>query len=264
MNDINEQQIIKMYCDDKCSQQNIATKLNVCQMTVCNILKKHKIHCRTTRKYKLNEEFFADLTSEKFLYFIGFFIADGYHYESENKLSFSINIKDREIMDNFNEWIYYGKHPIRIYDYSPTKCDPIVRLDIFSPPISVKLKKWGITQNKSFTSKLPNFNISNINFHHFLRGLFDGDGCICNSSTQNSFTIYLLGSETISKQIKNRLQLLGFSFREKIHITPNGKMIYLILGNNAEVKRFMDWMYKDATTYLHRKFDKYKELCKLF
>ena len=45
--------------------------------------------------------------------------------------------------------------------------------------------------------------------------------------------------------------------------TRREKTWYLRLSGNKKVKQFCDYMYKDATIYMRRKYELYKELCKI-
>lgn len=263
MNNLNDQEIVKLYCEKNLTQLQISKLFNVTQSCIYLHLKKNKIKCRNNRKYLVNEFIVDNLLSEDILYFIGFFVADGYHNEKEKRLSISITSKDIEILNHFNKLFYDGKHPIKIYDYKRKNRNnkPVAVLDIFSSKISKIFKNIGIRQKKSFTCGIPKLNIPDKLFHHFVRGLFDGDGCIYKSKKQNSYTIYLIGNNIISKQLKIRFKKFGFKFKEKIHKKSKNKMTYLILGKNENVKDFLEWMYKDSNFYLNRKFKKYEDLC---
>lgn len=123
----------------------------------------------------------------------------------------------------------------------------------------------GIGPRKSKTIRLP--ILSNKYFSHFLRGYFDGDGCvnICTyrrKNRKNLSTIlsseFTSGSKNILIGIKNRLQEMG--------IIKGGSFFYnqgyrLSFSINDSL-RLYEFMYSDLGNdlYLSRKkciFEKY-------
>ena len=267
MKNLNKNEIVKLYLDDKLSQQKIATTLNVSQMTICKILKKLKIKARNNIKYTYNNNFFKNINTQEFLYFIGFFIADGFHNEDEGRLHITLNIKDREILDKFNVCIYNGNRPLRKFQSYTKKCDPSIKIDINSRELSDKFVKWNIRQNKSLTCELPNINIKPENFHHFIRGIFDGDGCIYKARIQTkhrqksaAFVVSIINSKKLCNQLKDRFKILGFNFKLKHHSHCNDNVKSIILSGNRQVERFLNWMYRGSTICLTRKYNKYLDL----
>lgn len=88
-----------------------------------------------------------------------------------------------------------------------------------------------------------------------MRGYFDGDGYF--SNTEKTFSIGFIGTE---KFIKGFLQILPSSFKKtngifEVHRT-NGTKKYVI-SEEKSIKTMLDFLYKDATIYLDRKYALY-------
>jgi len=98
---------------------------------------------------------------------------------------------------------------------------------------------------------------------HFLRGYFDGDGSIY--SYDNDYATCTISTDDFCQSIKciilDRVGLIGNitksqqMFDRGNYITSN-----FLLKGNRRVLKLMNWLYKDATIYLTRKYNKYLEL----
>ncbi len=97
-------------------------------------------------------------------------------------------------------------------------------------------------------------NIDEKLMKHFIRGLFDGDGCISIYNDNN-----LLAWSIISG--KEMCLFLKKFFKDKLNIhlsfCKQGNSYTVSTGNRKAVEAIMDWMYKDAIVFLDRKYEKY-------
>lgn len=84
------------------------------------------------------------------------------------------------------------------------------RISIYSKELSDDLTKLGCFQNKSLKLKFPTSKqVPDKLIHHFMRGYFDGDGCICFGQGQLRFSVigtkdFLLEYEKIILKVLNR------------------------------------------------------------
>jgi hypothetical protein len=89
-------------------------------------------------------------------------------------------------------------------------------------------------------------------FHHFIRGIFDGDGSICDKKP--SFII------TNKKSILENIQIVlckELLIKHKNLYLANGNTYDLAIGGKNQVVLIREWLYKDATIFLQRKKDKF-------
>jgi intein/homing endonuclease len=196
----------------------------------------------------LNENFFSNY-NELSCYWAGFIAADGCIYK--NKLSIKLSINDVNHLKTFAKQI--GGYEVKIYD---KECS----LTINSPQIVNDLKNnFNIIPRKSLTMIYPH----QIKLHnHFIRGYFDGDGCIFNASTKRTkFTskprYTILGTKDMLDNIKNY-----FDKTSKYTSKQRRNIYYISFYNNAS--EFYSFMYNHATIYLNRKKLKAEKLISAF
>lgn len=127
---------------------------------------------------------------------------------------------------------------------------------------------FNITPRKSLTYELPNLSVEEMK--HFLRGYFDGDGCICESfSNKNSKTATLyttfVGSVACITGIRDFLKAhLGIDGpiqdRAKYGTTGNSYLQLKYSTNKSLV--LLKWLYADSDVEnrLDRKYDLYHKI----
>lgn len=144
--------------------------------TKCNhldILKLPEVRSRAKRIYNINKDYFKT-ENYNMAYILGLWWADGSICPSPttNKLyEFNITNKyDKLLLENIRNEL--GSNiPLKIHKKTGSHV-----LKIFNTTICEDIQKLGGIQNKSCKFIWP--NISKKYFGSFLRGLFDGDGCI--------------------------------------------------------------------------------------
>jgi intein-encoded DNA endonuclease-like protein len=229
-----ETQIIKLY-NSGLGMSTIAKQLNISSTKVWNILKYNNIEIR--RKHsKINETYFDNPNTEKSAYWAGFIAADGYVYKPNNYVRLEINIKDKQHLELLGDDV--GKNVTGYNKHNSCK------LTISSKHIVNTLEQYNITQNKSLTLKFPT-NINTENIHHFIRGYFDGDGSF--------YKIYdIIGNQQF-------LQLLVDNLPFKCEYSlykPKDRNHHVLRIRTKSLQQFFEFMYKDATIYLDRKYQK--------
>lgn len=99
--------------------------------------------------------------------------------------------------------------------------------------------------------------------HHFLRGFFDGDGSIYydkaylkgHPGNRPQFTINITSTLPMVEWI---VDLVGFGRIAKEN--RREKTWYYVQSGNIKVKKFCDFIYKDAHIYMERKYQLYQLL----
>jgi hypothetical protein len=137
-------------------------------------------------------------------------------------------------------------------------------MDLCSEKLSKDLHKIGCMQNKTFKVKFPALP-DNI-LRHFVRGYFDGDGCVSYSYPKrdnifgNSFigVVRITGTEafciSLQEYIKQFLSLTS-SIGQRREATPEIKT--LSITGNQQVITFLEWLYHDSNLFLRRKYERY-------
>ena len=87
---------------------------------------------------------------------------------------------------------------------------------------------------------------------HFIRGYFDGDGCV-SVSKRNDIEMKILGTESFLNELNQYINFSQSRYKRNIYEIRKGGI------NNA--LSFYKYIYKDASIYLERKY--YKFYCRL-
>ena len=267
---VNEyQKIVDLYRSGV-SSSKIALLYNVTIGTICNILEKCKVSRRNQhlaqQKYSLNEHYFDVIDSEDKAYFLGFLYADGcVEKRSENSYRVKINLKDadRYILERFANCLE-TKQPIHSYI---SKCsigygNKYSSLTVNSLILAKSLINKGCFECKSLILKFPDrklFKNPDL-IRHFIRGYFDGDGSVFISNEKHwrhgkIFPVIhfrFCGTKWFCSELQTILNIGGrLSHPKKAH----KDFVELAYKRNKKAKYFFNYLYKDATIYLKRKYD---------
>jgi len=212
--------------------------------------------------YYVNTTYFDCIDSEAKAYFLGFLFADGTHLEKDHRVCLELQEKDSEIPAKLSVALLgYERLTRRIRN---TYCGhktilqkSQVVFSITNTHISSTLSHLGLTSRKSFTCKLPILRPDLT--RHFVRGYFDGDGCLSVRTAQGAerWIVSILSSQFMCHAIaQSSSTITGFV----PHITKRGNIHEIVVSGNRKVLKFMNWIYADNTLCLARKQEKYHQL----
>jgi hypothetical protein len=217
----------------------------------------HKIRNGTHKKReitKVNDKYFEEIDTEHKAYWLGFLYADGYVRIKHNggQLKLKLSIKDRCHIEAFKNDIkseHRIEDSIEFFKKNDKKyASHYSVINIYNTKIINDLIKLGCVQNKTQKIRLPNLNNGFIN--HFIRGYFDGDGCIHKQKNlPNSFAISIVSNNDFIEDIIEYLKM-GHIYKQKNYST-------LYITKIDDVKKFKDFIYENSTIYLKRKKEKF-------
>jgi len=263
---IQKNDIVKQYLNGE-TTKNIGTNYNISYKSVARILKSCGIDLSGNgqRQYKLNEYYFDVIDTPSKAYIIGFLYADGNNYVPKNTISMSLQECDRNTLEWIREEIN-SKKPLDFIDYSKKNYynhnyKNQYRLTMFSSHMSQKLNSLGMLQNKSINLKFPNW-LSEELLSHFIRGYFDGNGCISSYTTKSEkeqISVSITSTNDFCIGMKSAIQNALFNMGGCISDASNHNGItkVLIFTGKKQCKKLLDWLYCDASCYLNRKYQKY-------
>ena len=136
--------------------------------------------------YTENENFFKKLDTPEKAYILGFFYADGCNhdkskiddgYNHQNCISFTQLEQDLDILEQIRHALTCNRPFKEVIQKTNSKKK--YSLDIISDQMSADLSRLGAIPAKSLVLTFPKF-IPDSLMPHFIRGYFDGDGCIWN------------------------------------------------------------------------------------
>lgn len=262
---INE--IINLYKTGKYNFDELSKKFNIPTGTIPSLLKRRECRFRTLseaqRRYKVKEDFFDVIDTQEKAYFLGFLYADGCNNVRNNTVTIGLQERDKEILEKLRDLISPDR-PLYYFDRSRDRkrkgfenSQNVYALTICNKHISNRLAELGCGQAKTHTLTFPEWLDKNL-IRHFIRGYFDGDGGICIPilKSPNLNIISTLSFCTSLKEIVWNV----LSINMGIHTPQNCKnnnIRCLESGGRQKVTTFLDWIYKDSTIHLQRKYEKY-------
>jgi hypothetical protein len=222
------------------------------------------------RRYNYLQNFFEKIDSEEKSYWLGFIFADGGVYSDGRRMhqiSVKLSVKDLDHLKKFKKSIK-SDHPIKIrkkYVKFPNGCSGIYEscsLRITSVKMFNDLINSGCIQNKSLSLKFPDETIVPNKFlNHFIRGYFDGDGCVSIVKVRKTNTrqVSILGTKEFLETIQSiLLKECGIS---KTKIFKKNKIYSISYGGNLVTNNIKNYLYNNATIFLDRKKETfYREL----
>jgi hypothetical protein len=229
--------------------------------TIYDIIKRNGIKKIANKKYQVDDDYFYTIDTEEKAYWLGFLYADGYVRMKNNRsgeLKLKLSSKDREHIELFNKCLssnYPIKDSISIIKYKGTESKSNVsEVRIYNTKIVSHLINNGCVSNKTFLIRLPNINKSII--RHFIRGYFDGDGCIY-ISKKGQPSIKIISNEYFICDIKDYLISFGIN---RVNIRDNGKVKNLMIENKIDCFKFKELLYNESKIFLNRKFEIFNEI----
>lgn len=217
-------------------------------------------------RYTFKKDSFKKINSEVAAYWLGFLYADGNVSKNRNRITLVLNIKDKELIFKFLDFLKS--------DYKPSYPKNFIRLEVNSKEIKEDLINLSCVPAKSKILKFPTKEQVPEEFlHHFIRGYFDGDGCVWEGKRKEVFLknskkrishnvkFNITGTENVIKFIDNILvtkqivNSLGLNYSKKIY-----NCIQLEHSGRKQLEKFYNFLYLDATVFLERKMKKFKQI----
>lgn len=209
-------------------------------------------------KFK-NERFFKEIDSECKAYFLGLITADGSLNDKLNTLQISLVEDDKDLLIKFMNLIYEDR-PLRsvdLYNKKNPKHKIQYQATVTSKLFYEDLKSYGLIQNKSNTGHTIYLNkIPDIYLKDFIRGYFDGDGCI-SLDKKGSLHVTFTGNTSFLHQIREVLsQLEGIGTMPVYHRNKENKTNCTVaISGNLQARTMYNYMYADSNFYSTRKFN---------
>lgn len=197
-------------------------------------------------KYNVDENMFNTVDDEFKAYLLGLIASDG--SITESSIAIYLNYKDRFLLEDIKNHIdkniplYYKKHNLR-------------GIALNFKQIVKDVCRWLKINpgKKSDTIQFPT-DLSEEMKWIFLRGYFDGDGCITNLYTKSRYPRASIGSNS-RQMIEEIKQFVNIPCS-----ISNSKCI-AIEWNGINAIDFLGKIYNNSTFYLQRKYELFLEWC---
>lgn len=215
-------------------------------------------------KYSYTHDFFKNIDAEEKAYWLGFFYADGCVSVNKETNSGECCIKlcagDHSHLRKFNKSIN-GNIPIDFHESICTlnnKPQRSCSIRCYSIEMANDLISHGCIPNKTFYIKIPKIDKSLMN--HFIRGFFDGDGCICTDSNKRKTLAINFCSANHEFLIGLRQVLFENGICSYIADEKDRNSYRLYIKGMKNVDDMWNYMFDKATIYLDRKYIKKQQL----
>lgn len=245
-------QVIKLY-KEGLAQSVIERDLHMTRKTIRTILKEVGIDRSKSQQWQIrynntiDETVFDTLTPDS-SYWLGFLHADG--HITKNK-GYSIElVQHKDDTPHLEKYITFLKSSIKVTK-AQGNCN---RVRVGSEKIYRRLQELGFKHDKSYSAK-PHELLKDS--RDFWRGTVDGDGGVYNYPATPQ--VFLCGTlETIFDFIIFCSKHTGI--KEKYPSKAKGKELHQVQYYGEDARKVATLLYKDSTTYLDRKYQKYLEI----
>ena len=212
----------------------------------------HQIFCSNqcnilSRTHKADRDFFKIVDTEAKAYVLGLMFSDGCIYSTGNSKHVNFSSKDRDLIETFRT-LLESEH--NIYQSSGVYSIVIGGQELYND-----LKRLGLEERKSWKDygipKIPQELL-----RHFLRGVYDGDGCIFLSKIQGKYTYLHIALTCASlqflREVKQVLEENGISPQK---VRKDRSNYRLQVGDQSSAKKMVEYLYRGSNYFLKRKRD---------
>lgn len=214
--------------------------------------------------FSINESYFDEIDSSEKAYILGFIFADGNvsdGLDNHYRMRITLKAEDEGHLQKIKLALGFGgevhirslKSKIR-KEYNDNYM--IAELSISNKHLIIRLKELGVVPAKSSVKQYPNipkeFN------RDFIRGYFDGNGCIYSQSSRPNYPKieFSSGSADFLKEliriVKNDIPNLS----DTTYQNRKTNVRWTKVGPQA--KAIMSYLYNDSSLYLNRKYELYR------
>ena len=202
-----------------------------------------------TKKYSFDEKFFDNIDTENKAYWLGFCMADACNTTDELRIELSakdenhlLKFKNDIVAEQNITYRYRGEHKMS-------------SIGLSSRYMCKSLSRLGCIKNKSFDLTYP--EIPSILDKDFIRGFFDGDGCIYVRTPNRTWSIFSVSKDflfSIKDKIENAIDIKPSYYEQNI----NGHLI--VIRKKNDIEKLYHYLYDGATIFMDRKKNKFSLL----
>jgi hypothetical protein len=251
--------VIKQYASGKTIRE-IGKKYGIEKTRISDILKRAGEHIRTNsetkRVHKFNYAYFDIIDCQEKAYFLGFLFADGYVRTDGYGVGINLAETDVSILERFRELIESEKPLRKIAINIPNRQDQYM-LSLNSKEFTTKMATLGIVKAKTHKIVFPTYLREDL-VRHFIRGYFDGDGCITVNVGKRTAGASLAGTDVfcceVDRILRAEMRVAASIFHPNKERNKNIRILYWARRQSCLIA---DYLYKDATIFLERKKAKF-------
>ena len=243
----------------------IEDKYGLYRSLITKILKEHDADIESHQsKFSLDVDYFENIDTKEKAMMFGLMYSDGYNQYDAGVISFGLTIEDIETVRKFKEIIKTDKPLEIITNNRGYSGEHFARIRVGSRKMSGDLNKHGCVQCKSLVKQFPHEALTNDELiKSFIYGYFLGNGSISyeelKTKTKGNYKNYRVAFYTnifMARTFKEIFKKLGFHTSISKHDLKTNAAA-LSMSGNQQIKKFMDWLFKDEIYMMKRKTDLY-------
>ena len=201
--------------------------------------------------FAIDHNAFNDLCNPEACYWLGLLLADGCMSFQKRSKSWVCHLGsvDKEMIEGFKLFL---KAENSICQYLPRRGKMFFSMRITHVKLCDRLRSLGMIPRKSLTLLFPE-SVPSQNISHFIRGYFDGDGCISiqKGKRTNQLHFHIVGSQNLIQSVQGHLVSQAGISKTKLVRTANVWNIHS--KKREDIDKIRRYLYRDANTYLMRK-----------
>lgn len=237
----------------------------VAGVTVQRHLKKMGVQIRNLseamqdlRAYSVNDNYFK-VQSHNMAYILGFLASDGHVSKNTNHIIIDLKANDEEILYKIKEELSFAG-PIEHYTNNQG-CN-VSRIRICSKTIKQDLAYYGVVPQKTYKLEPPQFLDAQY-YNSYIRGYFDGDGCISITDNQHR-TWYICGAKKnvmawIQNELLNRYGIISHLTTASHKLSNGDPFYYLTIYKTRTLLYLYNVLYSPNSLRLNRKYQIFKQ-----
>lgn len=260
--------IIKLYTKNKYTQAQICYDLLVSEQGIRNTLDRNNIPRRTysenNRRFNRNQHYFDEIDTPNKAYILGMLYADGCNHTAHNAINIHLQEEDKEILEKIKDELEYeGELRFNPLHEKNERYKNSYILCINDEYMSKRLEELGVVNSKSLSLTFPKF-LSDDLLSHFIRGYFDGDGCVYYYERLQKCQTHTCGTHDFCEHLSQILHSLGIKNSIKHPKQCHENTVVLSTNGNKSTYQFLSWLYKDADLKMDRKYQRYLHFCEKY
>lgn len=258
----------QMYYVEHKSLADIAEYFGISRTTIRNYLDSDGTYpaVLVRKDFDLKHDYFETINTEAKAYLLGYLLADGnVYYPETGSGKLRMQLKDIDI--GVLEFMRSELHSVNDIQHNTRDGveDGTCTLCVTSDQLVHDLAKYGMIPAKTYDLTLP--ILPEPYMQHMLRGLLDGDGSIIH--TENCKAVDYAGMPRHLQQIQEYF-ISHLSVAEHEIYTHESEYsdgntyidsAHIMWGGRDDYGKILDYLYKDATIFLDRK---YKKACEIW
>lgn len=216
-----------------------------------------------------NKDYFEDINTKNKAYWLGFLYADGY-VSTGDRWGLELQLADKHHIENFISDFDCNINIRERTRAGHSFCGFMIK----NPKMYNDLVDHGVIPNKTHCLEFPSNDLLNSEYiSHFIRGFFDGDGCIYYKKYLRTKNDWKTSFYSTIKEVSIVCKSEGFlddiinelarnDIKSEKYYNPKDGLPTLRISNYENILKFYKYIYKDSTEMnrLDRKYNKFNEL----